>query len=275
MVCTMFKPLLLSLIGIIAVATVPARAESNIVVLEDVARVDILPGWRTESGTHMAALRVRLAPGWKTYWRAPGEGGIPPRFDWAGSANLKAVGFHWPVPEVFSINGTRSIGYHDELILPMELTPATPGAPISVRTTVELGVCDDICLPMQVELSVDLAAGGAVDPTIRASLADQPVTAQSLGIGGATCAVDPISDGLRVTAQVTMQDLGSEVAVIELPDKSIWISPADMGRQGGVMTATADMVPANAAPFLLNRSDLRITVFGDSKAVEIRGCAAG
>ncbi len=275
MIKFLILPLACLLAGLLAIAVPAARAQSNIVVLDDVAQVDLLPGWRTASGTHMAALRVRLSPGWKTYWRAPGEGGIPPQFDWSGSANLNSVSFHWPVPQVFSINGIRSIGYHDELILPIEMTPTRPGEPISIRTTVELGVCEDICLPMQVDLRADLATSGAADPAISASLADQPASARSMGLAGATCAVDPISDGLRVTTKVRMPDFGSEVAVIELPDKSIWISQADVTRKGGVMTAIADMVPANAAPFLLKRSDLRITVLGDSNAVDIQGCSAG
>ena len=48
----------------------------------------------------MAAVEIRLAPGWHTYWRVPGEAGIPPRFDWSGSQNLAAVAYEWPRPEI-------------------------------------------------------------------------------------------------------------------------------------------------------------------------------
>lgn len=273
----MFRPLPSGFIlaCMLALHAIPIAAQGNIIVLEDVAKVDILPGWRTESGTHMAALRVRLAPGWKTYWRAPGDGGIPPRFDWSGSANLKSVRFHWPVPEVFVANGLQSIGYRTELILPMELIPSGIAEPIALRASVELGVCEEICLPMQVDLSADLMPGGNADPDIRDSLADQPNSASRMGIPGATCLIDAISDGLRVTASMQMTDIGSEVAVIELPDKTIWISQSDTARRGQTLTATADMVPANAAPFSLDRSDLRITVLGETHAVEFVGCPAG
>lgn len=259
----------------IALNAAPIAAQGNIVVLEDVAKVDILPGWRTENGTHIAALRVRLAPGWKTYWRAPGDGGIPPRFDWSGSNNLKAVRFHWPVPEVFVINGVQSIGYDTELILPMELTPGELDEPISVRASVELGVCEEICLPMHVDLLADLLLEGESDPQIQASLADQPDSASRMGMPNATCAIEAITDGLRVTAMLDLADKGPEVAVIELPDKTIWISQSSMGRTGRMLTATADMVPANAAPFSLNRADLRITVLGRTRAIEFVGCRAG
>ena len=60
---------------------------------EDVVQIEVLPGWQTASGTQMAAIRLTLAPGWKTYWRAPGEGGIPPAFGWAGSQNIASTAF--------------------------------------------------------------------------------------------------------------------------------------------------------------------------------------
>ena len=74
------------------------------------ADVDIIPGWRQDDGAHMAALRIKLDEGWKTYWRAPGEAGIPPSIDWSGSVNLGDVGFHWPVPEVIVSNGVTTLG---------------------------------------------------------------------------------------------------------------------------------------------------------------------
>ena len=77
--------------------------------LDEVVSASVLTGWRMENGHHMAALRITLAPGWKTYWRAPGEAGIPPRFDWTGSDNLSAVTVHWPDGESESF-GPREAG---------------------------------------------------------------------------------------------------------------------------------------------------------------------
>jgi DsbC/DsbD-like thiol-disulfide interchange protein len=78
-----------------------------------------------ENGGHMAAVELQLAPGWKTYWRSPGDAGIPPSFDWSGSENVKSVRLHWPAPEVFEANGMQTIGYHERLVLPVEITPRT------------------------------------------------------------------------------------------------------------------------------------------------------
>ena len=70
-------------------------------------------GWQMQNGHHMAGLSLQLAPDWKTYWRAPGEAGIPPLFDWSGSTNVQSVRVHWPSPVVFHLNGMQTIGYHD------------------------------------------------------------------------------------------------------------------------------------------------------------------
>ena len=244
---------------------------------DSAAQVSLRAGWRTDAGTHMAALQVRLAPGWKTYWRAPGDAGIPPRFDWSGSRNLAAVALHWPRPGVFRIAGMQSIGYYGELILPMELTPADPSRPILLRAEVELGVCRDLCVPMTVSVSGELQAmGGGPDPAISAALAARPQTAAEGRVRGVTCSVDPIADGLRITARIDMPSLGGgEVAVFELPDPGIWVSESRNDRQGGTLVSASEAVPPSGAPFALDRSALRITVLGHDRAVEIRGCTGG
>ena len=181
----MLKPLFLC--ACLALGLVPsaATAGGSPFSLTSVADVSILPGWRTDRGTHVAALRVVLAPGWKTYWRAPGESGIPPRFDWQGSRNLGRVEFHWPTPEVFEQNGMRTVGYKHELILPIELTPDRPGQDITLRAEVELGVCQDICMPLTVRVAADLPPDAAPDPRIRAALDARPFTAAQAGLRGA------------------------------------------------------------------------------------------
>ncbi|MBD3679729.1 MAG: hypothetical protein HUJ27_15190 [Rhodobacteraceae bacterium] len=260
-----------------ALFTLTAPASAGGFDPSDAAEFSVLPGWRTESGTHMAAIVVDLAPGWKTYWRSPGEAGIPPSFDWDRSSNLEAVALHWPVPEVFSLNGLRTIGYVNRLILPIELSPSKPGAPIALRTRMELGLCNEICIPMQVTLKADLSADPAAkDRGIMAALASGPRTARDGGVRDVRCDVAPISDGLRLTTRIDMPRLGrDEVAVVELKDRSIWVSEAMTERGNSSLVAEADLVPVSAAPFMLDRSEVTITILSGGEAVEIRGCNAG
>jgi DsbC/DsbD-like thiol-disulfide interchange protein len=238
---------------------------------DDVVQARLLSGWKTKAGTYMAALELQLAPGWKTYWRSPGEAGIPPSFDWTGSRNIGAAVLHWPRPEVFMTSGLQSIGYHDRLVLPIEITPADAGAPVEVRATVDLGVCEDICIPAQVHVETDLTGPGAMDGNIAAALADRP---RPVG-AGATCDVGPTRDGLSVTASVILPALrGPEVVVIESREPGLWISDTTSDRQGDRLVAVADVIAAADVPLALDRSRMLVTVIGTGEAVEIAGCPA-
>lgn len=234
----------------------------------------LLPGWQTESGSHMAGLELVLASGWKTYWRAPGEAGIPPSFDFSASTNLKSVQFHWPRPATFDLNGIQTIGYHDYLVLPIEVTPMDASMPVTLRTTVDLGVCKDICIPASVTLDADLSGTGGGEQ-IKASLADQPIPGKTAGLTGIGCLVEPIADGMRVTADIAIPDLGGkEVVVFETATSGVWVSQSVSSRSGAVLTATSDLVPPEGAPFALDRSGVTVTVIADNSAVEIKGCPA-
>ncbi|MFZ5709893.1 MAG: protein-disulfide reductase DsbD domain-containing protein [Pseudomonadota bacterium] len=240
---------------------------------EDIVRAEFIGGWRMADGTRMAALKVRLAEGWKTYWRAPGDTGIPPRFDWAGSQNVASVAFRWPQPEVFDVSGLRIVGYRRELVLPFAVIPQDPGAPVRLMARVELGVCETVCVPVNLDVSADLPSGTGPDPEIVAALARMPVPGAQAGLSAATCTTEPIADGIRLTAKVEIPAVGQdEFAVIELADPAIWISQAEVERRGPSLTAVSDLVPPEARPFPLDPSQVRITLLGGGRAVEIEGC---
>jgi DsbC/DsbD-like thiol-disulfide interchange protein len=254
----------------------PPAAGAQSFRIEDVLQAEIRPGWREADGRHIAALHLRLAEGWKTYWRAPGDGGIAPRFDWAGSRNIASVRLLWPRPGVFDTAGIRTIGFADELVLPMEFRLTDAAAPARMETTVELGVCETICVPVTLSFAAELPAGAATggDAHIRAALADRPQAASAAGLRGVSCEVSPIADGLRLTARLDLPALGGdEVVVFELSDRTVWISEAETRRDGGLLHAVADVVPTEPG-FALDRGDLRITVLGATRAAELQGCPA-
>lgn len=241
--------------------------------VDAVTGAEILPGWRTEASTQMAGFSLTLAPGWKTYWRAPGDAGIPPQFDWSGSQNVASVRIHWPRPVVFHINGLQQIGYHDRMVLPVEVTPRDPGLPMVLQARVELGVCKEICVPAWFDLNATLAGAGKGDPAIRSALLARPDTGTEAGLSGIACSVDPIDDGLRITARINIPDQGgTETVVFETADATVWVAQSVASRSGAVLTATTEMVSNTGAPFALDRSGVIVTVLGETGAVEIRGC---
>lgn len=229
---------------------------------------ELLPGWQTPTGARMAGVRIALDKGWKTYWRSPGDAGIPPSLNFADSQNVARVTVHWPTPEIFDQNGLRSVGYDDELILPLEITPADPTQPVALSADLEFGICHEICVPVSVALDANLDGPGAPDPMIRTALTEQPRPID----GGARCTVEPIADGMRVTATIDLPEAAQEVALFELKSTPVWVSDTVAHREGGQLTAMAEFVPENAQPFALDQNDLRITVLSAEGAVEINGC---
>ncbi len=240
------------------------------------ASIRILPGWKSTEGHHFIGVEISLEPGWKTYWRAPGEAGIPPYWDWSGSENVADLAIHWPVPEVFEYAGLDVIGYHDRVVIPIEITPSDTGAPARLSGHAEIGVCHEICVPFSFDFALDLEEGGRKVPAIIAAMIDQPVSAETAKVEAVTCQAEPTAKGLKITAKLTMPSAGSpEVVVIESGDGDIWASGASSARVGNVLTASAEMMNLYGDPIALNRSAMRITVLGSDRAVDILGCPGG
>ncbi len=107
-------------------------------------------------------LEFRLAPGWKIYWRTPGEAGLPPTLDlqMANGAPLQSQ-IEWPVPKRFNAFGFDNFGYADAVILPVAVRGYDRGAALQIRGQVEALVCSDICVPLAGALRLDLADGPA------------------------------------------------------------------------------------------------------------------
>jgi DsbC/DsbD-like thiol-disulfide interchange protein len=145
---------LLTALSICATSALPVAAQDK---FDMPISGEILHGWQQADGTRMAAIKLTLAPGWKTYWRSPGDTGIPPQFDWSRSRNLGGVGITWPAPHVYREGGVVTIGYKDQLILPVTLAPRRAGAPLKLNTTLDIGVCRDICIPHRMKLKATIS----------------------------------------------------------------------------------------------------------------------
>jgi len=115
-----------------------------------------------------AGVEIRLAPGWKTYWRYPGDSGLPPRFDFSGSRNVKAVTVRWPAPQRLADEAGASIGYKHDVVFPFEVTPQDGAKPVMLALKIDYAVCEKLCVPAEgkAELTLTGAPGGH-DETVR------------------------------------------------------------------------------------------------------------
>ena len=104
---------LIAVVALSAAAAAPGIGAAQSVVSTGQSFVSgrIIPGSRQDDGSRLAGLRLTLARGWKTYWRSPGEAGVPPSFDWSRSENVAGVEVLWPRPKFFDSFGLTTIGY--------------------------------------------------------------------------------------------------------------------------------------------------------------------
>ena len=115
----------------------------------------------TGSSTQIdVGLQLRLTPGWHTYWRSPGDAGIPPSIDWKGSENFAGAEIVWPAPKRLpSVGGLETVGYEDGVVLPIAVRLAQAGAPLHLHAEVDYASCKDICIPYHASLDLALPAG--------------------------------------------------------------------------------------------------------------------
>jgi DsbC/DsbD-like thiol-disulfide interchange protein len=116
--------------------------------------VRLLAGSRS-GAVLLGGIAFRIAPGWKTYWRTPGDSGVPPRFDFSRSDNVEAVTVLWPAPSTFDDGaGGHSLGYHDQVVLPLRIVAKNADKPVTLRADINYAVCEKLCIP--VEASTEL-----------------------------------------------------------------------------------------------------------------------
>ncbi|WP_169567795.1 protein-disulfide reductase DsbD domain-containing protein [Sneathiella limimaris] len=129
----------------------------------DVSKTRLIAGQYAdgEKNTLLLGLQIKLAAGWKTYWRSPGDSGIPPRFNWQGSENIERVSVKWPVPSAFDSFGYLTWGYEDEVVLPLIVKLKDSANPVQARLTVDYGVCEKICIPLTQEFALEIPAGAS------------------------------------------------------------------------------------------------------------------
>jgi suppressor for copper-sensitivity B len=213
---------------------------------------------------------MTLKAGWKTYWRSPGDAGFAPSIDIAGSQNVAVADLAFPVPHRFELFGLQTFGYGDEIVFPLNITPKNPGQPIRLRAHLRYLVCEQICIPYEHDLALDLSAGPAGVSNDAALISRY----QALVPDDGAKARFALSD-LHVTDRALKLKLYSAGAALEHPDIIVEgpnglyfnkprVELTDNG-QAAEFTVPVDRDPN--APDVAN-SELILTVFDGQRALE-------
>ena len=232
--------------------------------------VRLLAGSRSGS-VLLGGIAFQLQPGWKTYWRTPGDSGVPPRFDFSKSDNVEAVTILWPAPTKFDDGaGGHSMGYHDGVVLPLRIVAKNLDKPVTLRADVSYAVCEKICIPVQAEAELpftsvasteDSALFAALDTVPKpANVGDpNPLTIRDVKREGKTTVlvdvVSPDTRGLNLFVEGPTPDWGLPVP------KLLESSPPGVRR----FAFELDGVPPGVSP---EGAALKLTLVGGDRAYE-------
>jgi DsbC/DsbD-like thiol-disulfide interchange protein len=212
----------------------------------------------------LAGIEITLDQGFKTYWRNPGDSGLPPRFDWSGSENVAGIEVRWPAPSRHEDAAGVAHVYGKKVVLPVLVTAKEPDRPVRLVLTAEYGVCKDICIPAHADLSLDLTNAGPDRGAIESALAKVPV-AQGLG-AQADLSVLSVSSSTKdkPALSVTVRaPVGTTPALFaEGPEN--WYLSTSLPDDAGRFTVTVEEKPKDAS----GPVPLRLTLVAGGKAVE-------
>jgi len=241
-----------SILGIALALAAAGVAHAADTAMTPNATVRLLDGG-AQGAARLSGVEIALAPQWKTYWRVPGETGVPPEFDWSASTNVKAVSVGWPAPSrLQDATGGDVIGYETAVVFPVEVTPLDAAAPVDLKLTLHFAVCHDICLPAvaTVDRRLDLASPGADRAAVVAARASVPSEAAS---------------GAVTVEGVSLDTSGAPALLIDLAGPAV-TAATDILVEG---PATAYFGPPQAAGAIDGgqRFRLPVSVAGDPAAL--------
>jgi DsbC/DsbD-like thiol-disulfide interchange protein len=145
------------------------------------AAVRLLAGSRS-GPVLLGGVAVQLDPGWKTYWRTSGDSGVPPRFDFSKSDNVEAVTVLWPAPTKFDDGaGGFSLGYHDQVVLPLRIVPKINDKPVTLRANINYAVCEKICIPVEASTELTFASVASTEDSVLFAALDTVPKPASIG----------------------------------------------------------------------------------------------
>lgn len=164
-----------------AVSSTARAQDSSPWATEKYSSVRLLAGSRN-GAVLLGGVGFKLDPGWKTYWRSPGDSGVPPRFDFSKSDNVEAVNILWPAPKKFADgNGGFSLGYHDQIVVPLRIVTKNADQPVTLRAHVDYAVCEKLCVPVEADLELPFVSVASMQDSTLAGALDGVPKPASIG----------------------------------------------------------------------------------------------
>jgi DsbC/DsbD-like thiol-disulfide interchange protein len=262
----------LALAAAFAILSLPAQAADQSAWSDDMSSSMRLITAPAKAGELRAGVEIKLKPGWKTYWRYPGDSGVPPRFDFTGSDNLRTAKVLWPAPHAFNDETGTSIGYKDSVTFPLRVIPRDSAKPVTLKLKLDYAVCEKLCVPAQGKADVVIDnPGTANDATLSAAEASvpQPASAADAGLIAkrVTRTIKPL-----VMLEIAAPKIGAPYQVFVEGPTAEWAIPIPKGALGAPagrrhFEFELDGVPPGVDP--MGPFELTFTVVGGDKPIEV------
>jgi DsbC/DsbD-like thiol-disulfide interchange protein len=232
--------------------------------------VRLLAGSRS-GAVLLGGIAFQLQPGWHTYWRTPGDSGVPPRFDFSKSENIEAVTVLWPAPVKFADgSGGTSLGYQKQVVLPLRIVAKNADRPVTLRAEINYAVCEKLCIP--VEANAELAftsVASTEDSALFAALDTVPKPA-TVGDPNPLTIRDVKRDGKNgVLVDVAAPDTADVNLFVEgpTPDWALPVPTLVVPGPPGIKRFAFDLdgLPPGAKP---DGAALKLTLVGGERAYE-------
>lgn len=232
----------------------------------------LIDGARQADGTLQGALEIVLEDGWKTYWRVPGESGIPPLLDFAASGNVKNVVVRWPAPLIFKDGSGTSVGYKNRVVLPLSITPETLNEKIDLNLSAFFGVCQEICVPADAKLDVQLdpaSSGNAGQAIIDEAMKTVPSLKIASGFDVAEAWLSSGQDKEHVYLSLELPRGASKVMVLTEGPQDWYFHPyqTELAAVDAPFMAKIPIHRQIRTPLSGNET-VRVTVIAGGKAIE-------
>jgi len=219
-------------------------------------------------GERWAALELQLDPGYKTYWRYPGDSGVPPILSFEGSENLAAHEVFFPTPHRFDDGaGGSAIGYTGEVKLVLKLTPKNPAEPVRVVISADYAVCERLCIPAKGMARLTIAPRSGEGKLLLAAVPAK----EGAGFSARLLSFDDSVKPARVRVELRAPEGQVIDDVFAEGPGPAWALPLPKRETAAGQVATYDIaldgLPAKA---VLHGASLRLTVTAGAKAAELR-----
>jgi DsbC/DsbD-like thiol-disulfide interchange protein len=215
-----------------------------------------------------AGVEIRLKVGWHTYWRYPGDAGVPPQFDFTGSQNVKQVHVLWPAPQRLPEDGGSSIGYARDVILPLHVVPQDPKKPVALKLKLVYAVCEKLCVPAEAKAELALNSTQASQDAALAAAEAKVPKRHALGEGKALAVRSVRREQSRIVVDVASTGTVDLFAEGPTPQWALPL-PAPMdGAPDGLKRFTFDLdgAPPGAK---YEGALITLTAVGEQGAIEV------